>query len=410
MTVAVNLEVNGEPVRLEAEARTHLADALRDGCGLTGTHLGCEHGVCGACTVLLDGQPVRSCITFVAACEGVRVRTVEGLAEDPLIAALREAFSVHHALQCGYCTPGMLITAYDIARRLPEADSARVRRELAGNLCRCTGYQGIVNAVLDVVAKWPRGELLNGVDGDGSGALLEPLPAPPALAALPIGSLPKVGAPDAGGAGLDMLASASAEAGALAFGLDSSGGESVERRLVLDVSADALWASLRDVDAVVRCMPGLALVDEPRPVPGQAGGDDSVERSAVLSVAIGPMRARFEALSVVSFDEPRRRGRITGRGEDKVSRTTAEGTVAFRVSGDERRSELAVSLDYQLQGGLAQYSRGAVVDAVTDELLARFAVNVARLTRGETVASVGEVGGGGLALAAFWNRLRRFFF
>ena len=147
----VALTVNGRTAVVEVEPRTHLADLLRDSLLLTGTHLGCEHGVCGACTVELDGAPARSCITHVGACEGAEVRSIEGFAADPVMAALREAFSAEHALQCGYCTPGMLITARDIVLRLPEADEARVREELAGNLCRCTGYRGILRAVLRVL-------------------------------------------------------------------------------------------------------------------------------------------------------------------------------------------------------------------------------------------------------------------
>jgi carbon-monoxide dehydrogenase small subunit len=149
----VTLNVNGRSLSAGAEDRTHLADHLREQHGLTGTHIGCEHGVCGACTIELDGAPARSCITFAAACEGRQVRTIEGFDHDPLMAQLRSAFSAEHALQCGYCTPGMLVTAHDIVRRLPAADEPRVRKELAGNLCRCTGYQGIVRAILRVLAE-----------------------------------------------------------------------------------------------------------------------------------------------------------------------------------------------------------------------------------------------------------------
>ena len=147
----ITLHVNGAQLSAAAECRTHLADHLREQHGLTGTHLGCEHGVCGACTVEIDGVPARSCITFVGACEGAQVRTIEGFDDDALMTRLRAAFSAEHALQCGYCTPGMLITSHDIVRRLPDADEARVRKELAGNLCRCTGYRGIVRAILAVL-------------------------------------------------------------------------------------------------------------------------------------------------------------------------------------------------------------------------------------------------------------------
>ena len=156
MTIAnVTLEVNGCTVTGSAEPRTHLADFLREELLLTGTHLGCEQGVCGACTVMVDGRPVRSCITLAISCANADVTTIEGYGDDPLMARLRESFKLHHGLQCGYCTPGMLATAYDIVRRVPDADDAEIRRQLSGNLCRCTGYAGIVAAIADVLANDP---------------------------------------------------------------------------------------------------------------------------------------------------------------------------------------------------------------------------------------------------------------
>lgn len=151
----LKLTVNGQDVCAEVEPRTHLADFLREQQGLTGTHLGCEHGVCGACTIELDGAPARSCIQFAVRCEGAKVRTIEGFDDDAVMQQLRAAFSAEHALQCGFCTPGMLITARDIVLRLPHlvngTDEARIRHELAGNLCRCTGYKGIVRAIQRVL-------------------------------------------------------------------------------------------------------------------------------------------------------------------------------------------------------------------------------------------------------------------
>jgi aerobic carbon-monoxide dehydrogenase small subunit len=151
--IAISLTVNGEAARVEVEPREQLADLLRGALMLTGTHVGCEHGVCGACTVEIDGAPARSCITHAGSCDGASIRTVEGFDGDEVMAALREAFTREHALQCGYCTPGMLVAARDVVLRLPHADEARVREEMAGNLCRCTGYRGIVRAVLSVLAE-----------------------------------------------------------------------------------------------------------------------------------------------------------------------------------------------------------------------------------------------------------------
>ena len=146
------LTVNGAPVAGEIEDRMTLADFVRDHCGLTGTHLGCEHGVCGACSVLVDGEPVRACITLAAAVDGRAVTTIEGFEDDARMNAIRAEFSGEHALQCGYCTPGMLMTAYDVTTRFSELDEIAIRREMSGNLCRCTGYQGIVRAVQNVFA------------------------------------------------------------------------------------------------------------------------------------------------------------------------------------------------------------------------------------------------------------------
>ncbi len=150
-TQDIRLEVNGHSREIAVEPRTHLADALREHCGLTATHIGCEHGVCGACTVEVDGMPQRSCLQSATRFVGKQVRTLESFDDDAVMAQLRTAFSAEHALQCGYCTPGMLITARDIVLRLPFADEARIREELAGNLCRCTGYQGIVRAIQQVL-------------------------------------------------------------------------------------------------------------------------------------------------------------------------------------------------------------------------------------------------------------------
>jgi aerobic carbon-monoxide dehydrogenase small subunit len=146
VAVDVSLVVNGRPWSGMLEPRLSLADFLREVLSLTGTHLGCEHGVCGACTVLIDGQPQRACLSLAVGMNGREVTTVEGL-DGPLIDALRAAFSERHALQCGFCTPGMLITATDMIQRGACTDEQRIRQELAGNLCRCTGYQGLVAAI-----------------------------------------------------------------------------------------------------------------------------------------------------------------------------------------------------------------------------------------------------------------------
>jgi carbon-monoxide dehydrogenase small subunit len=144
----IAIEINGITRIAHVEPRTTLVDFLRDGQGLTGTHVGCEHGICGACSVLLDGEPVRSCCMFAVQADGMAVTTVEGLApQRGQLSRIQDSFCEKHALQCGYCTPGMLIACHALVERNPHPDEAQIREAISGNLCRCTGYQQIVDAV-----------------------------------------------------------------------------------------------------------------------------------------------------------------------------------------------------------------------------------------------------------------------
>jgi carbon-monoxide dehydrogenase small subunit len=143
----VEVSVNGERRRALVEARKTLADFLREDCHLTGTHLACEHGVCGACTVLLDGRAVRSCLLFAVQADRRQVTTVEGLTPEDGLSAVQEAFRTEHGLQCGFCTPGFVVSVTDFLRRVPDPTDDQIADALSGNLCRCTGYQGILRAV-----------------------------------------------------------------------------------------------------------------------------------------------------------------------------------------------------------------------------------------------------------------------
>ena len=153
----VSFSVNGEAHTVRVEPRKTLADTIREDCGLTGTHLGCEHGVCGACTILLDGAPVRSCLMFAAQAEGAQIRTVEGLADGDALHPLQQAFIDNHALQCGFCTPGFLMLAAGVLEREPGIDEDGLREALSSNLCRCTGYLNILDAVKDAAAAMKAG-------------------------------------------------------------------------------------------------------------------------------------------------------------------------------------------------------------------------------------------------------------
>ena len=143
----VRVTVNGRAYARNVEPRMLLVDFLRHECGLTGTHVGCAHGVCGACTIVLDGVSVRSCLTFAVQAEGKEITTVEGLADGDTLNALQQAFHENHALQCGYCTPGFLMSLTEFLRETPDPDESQIRERLSGNLCRCTGYANIVHAV-----------------------------------------------------------------------------------------------------------------------------------------------------------------------------------------------------------------------------------------------------------------------
>jgi aerobic carbon-monoxide dehydrogenase small subunit len=150
--IEITLTVNGVDHRVRVEPRKTLVDVIRDDCGQTGTHIGCEHGVCGACTILLDGEPVRSCLMFAVQAQGRQIRTVEGLQNGETLHPMQQAFMSHHALQCGFCTPGFLMLAVGVLEKRPDIGDEELLEVLSSNLCRCTGYQNIIKAVRSVAA------------------------------------------------------------------------------------------------------------------------------------------------------------------------------------------------------------------------------------------------------------------
>ena len=155
MSTRITLNINGESVSADVEPRTSLADFLRDRQRLTSIHLGCEHGVCGACTILINGEPARSCIALVATLDGAQITTLEGMQDDALMKQLKESFHQEHGLQCGFCTPGQLVSAWDLLSRKGCVDEKTIRCDMSGNLCRCTGYQGIVRSIKAVADTLP---------------------------------------------------------------------------------------------------------------------------------------------------------------------------------------------------------------------------------------------------------------
>ena len=343
------LVVNGRPVVAEIAGRTHLADFLRDYLLLTGTHTGCEHGVCGACTVLLDDEPVRAYIAFAALCEGAEIRTIEGLEDDPVTVRLREAFSAEHALQCGYCTPGMIVTARDIVRRLPDADDDRVRLELAGNLCRCTGYNGTVRAIRRVLDERPD---------------------------LPARALPPVPAATFGAASTAAAAVAPMPANT----------DGLHQRLRFAVTADQLWAALQDPALIAGAIPGATLTS--------VEGDTIAGQMAVF---LGPVRVRFAGQAMLTYDQPTRTGEVRGGGNDRTSGTRVSAEAKFRVQeGGPAASILALDIAYDLRGPLLQLARGRVVELMAGEIASQFGVALAARLRGEAAPEAAPLSAGGL--------------
>jgi aerobic carbon-monoxide dehydrogenase small subunit len=386
----ISLTVNGRAVSAEVEPRTHLADFLRDHLRLTGTHLGCEHGVCGACTVLISGAPVRSCITYAVACDGLEIRTIEGFEEDALMAELRDAFSREHGLQCGFCTAGMLISARDIVQRLPRADERRIRTELSGNLCRCTGYVGIVNAVKSVASKHARpspsqrgalGPSLSHSVGEG---FIRPSPALEREREGPAAKQREgEGATSATGA--------------------REGWTRIEESFVIAAPPAAVWRALADFPKVAACLPGGELTEhDARSVKGR------------LRVKLGPMAASFSGSATVQRDDTTMTGIAKGAGTDSGSRSRTRGELTYRLTPEPggQQTRVAVTVQYDLQGPLAQFSRSNLARDFAARVVAEFAVNLDRaLGAGDAHAAetARQLNALALVWSVIWGRLRAIF-
>lgn len=389
--IPVNLEINGKAIESEAEPRTQLADFLRNQQFLTGTHIGCEHGVCGACTVLLDGVPARSCITLAVTCDGAQITTIEGLRDDPIMAELREAFAAHHALQCGYCTPGMLVSCRDILLRLPDADEARIRRELSGNLCRCTGYVGLVAAVKSVQRK--RKEA-----------------ATPAIALRktlgPVGAHPLRESARARidrAAGIKPPAPPAAETAVSAEQWRAVAADGVEllQSFSVPFSRDVLWNYFEHLDLVVRCMPGARLLGPP--VGNRAEGE--------VNVKLGPFTSAFQGVVEVERDPSRYTGVVRATGRDAKSGSNARAIISYHLdSRSESATQVDIAVKFLLAGSLAQFGRSGLIKDVAEHLTSVFASNLQAALLG---TPVGDDAGkpltaASLAWFAIRNRIRVF--
>lgn len=358
----IALTVNTRDISADVEPRTHLADFLRDKLNLTGTHLGCEHGVCGACTLLLDDAPARSCITYAVACHGARVTTIEGLDDDEITTELRAAFAREHALQCGYCTPGMLVSARDLVLRMPSADERDIRVGMSGNLCRCTGYVGIVRAIRSVIeARRQRGvasivgagRTLLGPVGSGHGNMSD--------SRARVAAKTTVGQPPA--------------TSDSAISIEDFSPEHVFEQsfVVLHRPAD-VFDFFGNIPAVAACLPGASL-----------SGVSTPERTeGTMQVRLGPIAARFKGAIRVERDPAILSGRIVGVGTDQRSRSFTRSEIRYRLVPDEQGggTRVLLSIGYSLRGMLAQFARPGLVSNLTAAITADFARNADRALSG----------------------------
>jgi carbon-monoxide dehydrogenase small subunit len=276
----------------------------------------------------------------------MEVRTIEGFETDEVMADLRKAFSREHALQCGFCTPGMLITARDIVLRCPDADEKRVRVELSGNLCRCTGYQGIVNAVLSVV------------EARRSATATPPVPAaPPSAFRAFQPAAPAVPAP------APAAAAVAAPAGSAA---GKKPGTLIEDEFVVEHPLERVWAAFADMPGVVACLPGAEISEHtPNSIKGR------------ITTRFGPMRAAFNGAASLERDEAAKRGAIRGAGTDMLSASRARGDITYALAeAGPGRTRVTVGIEYSLQGPLAQFSRGGLVKEFVKKMVADFAANL----------------------------------
>ena len=364
----IHFSVNGKPFNAAVEPRTSLADLLREQLRLTGTHLGCEQGACGACTVLVDGVPVRSCIGSAMALDGAEILTIEGLDDDPLMQDLRDAFRDNHALQCGFCTPGMLVMARDVVRRLPGADKDRIRIEMSGNLCRCTGYTGIINAIHSVAhAQHGVAAATSGAGPAGAGHAAE------RAGAFEIDATAANNLVEATPAPSDQVVSR------LSVANEAAVEPSIHHDFVLNEPPDKVGRQFQDVPFVVSCIPGANLKTPPR--------DGAFDVS--LKASMGPISAEFEGVAHAAWEAAGMAGTIKGRGRDANSATMARGTMNYTLSpGPEVGStKVQLHIGYALSGALGQFARGAIVRRFVSLLAGQFAENFEQRMAGGSASS-----------------------
>lgn len=349
----ISFSVNGEETIVKVSPRVTLADALRNQLGLTGTHLGCEHGVCGMCTVLVDGDASRSCLMLACQMEGADIITVEGLGKPSDLHPLQDAFSRHHGLQCGFCTPGMLMSAYDLLTHEPGVTADLLPERMSGVLCRCTGYKGILDAVAEVASKYPEG-----VPGPKNCSNSKIIPR-----SLSVGSSP------AKRNGVNANKD-SAPAEILLPKMPPTVSVAVESEI--DATPELVWELIDDARQLAECLPGAELTAD-------LGNDRYKGR---VRVGLGPIRLSFVGdVHVVERNSSQYSLRALGQGKDEGG-GGVKADIRLSVEPVGSTSLLRANADFYMSGRIAQFGRSLAGD-ISHDMFSQFAGAIGAKARGE---------------------------
>ena len=372
--VETRMTVNGIPVVISLPARITLADALRDHLGRTGTHVGCEHGVCGMCTVLADGEAVRSCLLLAVQADGADIVTVEGLGRPDDLHPLQESFGRNHALQCGFCTPGFLMSSYDLLTSKPGVTDEELPAELSGVICRCTGYRNILKAVTEVRDAYPDG-------------------VPP-----PGNCVRRARHPDRARGRWGDTTSVMRSLISLPQGDPTV---TVQVATEVAVPAGRVWQVFGDARMLARCLPGAELTEEL--------GDNRYAGRARVSA--GPLKLAFHGIAaIVEFDSDAQRMRVLAQGQD-ASGAQTQAEIVLRTEPADAGTVLHAHARIYLTGRIAQFGRGIAGD-VSRRIFTQFAAAVAAAASGGAAAASGPAkipSASGLLFASVADRIRRLF-
>ena len=355
-TFPVSFTVNGKSATVHVSPRVTLSDVLRDHLGLTGTHVGCEHGVCGMCTVNIDGEAARACLVLACQVDGSEILTVEGLGTPDELHPLQKSFSEHHGLQCGFCTPGMLMSAYDMLKNEDVSSKEDIAKEMSGVLCRCTGYRNIIDSIADVAEKYPDGppvpqniesEPLINRSGGADGTPRIPVSA---------GSEVK---------SRDVIILPNSEP-TMDFTIESQ----------MTSNKQDIWPITEDTETLAACLPGAELIED-------FGNDKYVGR---MQVALGPIRLKFIGdVHVIERDEDKGVVRALVEAADQSS-GSVQAEVTLSLTPSEAGTKIHANARVYLTGRIAQFGRSLAEDASRD-LFERFTQRLDSVAQGEEIQS-----------------------